>query len=100
MLENATGRRPIYFGKPQPTMVDIVRKKFGYTQEQTAVIRDRLYTDIAAGLNAGVTAVCVLTGEATVGSIQESKFKSTLTFESVMQINDCLTAKKQEHKII
>lgn len=92
MLENATGRRPIYIGKPQPTMVDIVRKKFGYTQEQTVVIGDRLYTDIAAGLNAGVMAVCVLTGEATVSSIQNSEFKPTLTFESVLQINECLAA--------
>lgn len=90
MLENATGRRPVYIGKPQAVMVDIVRKKFGYTREQTVVIGDRLYTDIAAGLNAGVMAVCVLTGEATISSIQKSRFKPTLTFESVLQINECL----------
>ncbi len=37
----ATGKRPIYIGKPQATMVDTVREKFGYTQEQTLVIGDR-----------------------------------------------------------
>lgn len=30
-------------------------------QEDTVVVGDRLYTDIASGLNAGVTAICVLT---------------------------------------
>ncbi len=34
-------------------MVDIVREKFGYSTEETVVIGDRLYTDIATGLNAG-----------------------------------------------
>lgn len=82
-LENATGKTPLYIGKPQPTMVDIVREKFGYTREETLVIGDRLYTDIASGLNAGVTALCVLSGEATVEDIQTGDIKPTYTFESV-----------------
>ena len=67
-------------------MVNIVMDKYGFSAEETVVIGDRLYTDIATGLNAGVTTVCVLTGEATKEDIQKGKIKPTLTFESVKDI--------------
>ena len=57
-IEKATGKWPVFIGKPEPTMIDIVRNKFGYTREETLVIGDRLYTDIASGHNAGVDTVC------------------------------------------
>lgn len=92
MLKNATGREPVYIGKPEPTMVNIVREKYGYSADETVVVGDRLYTDIATGINAGVTAVCVFTGEATVESIQHSSVKPTLTFGSINDIFNGLTA--------
>lgn len=86
MLENATGKKPKYIGKPQRTMVDIVRKNYGFSLAETVIIGDRLYTDIAAGINAGVTSICVLTGEATVTDIQKGNIHPTLTFNSVKDI--------------
>ncbi len=62
-LEKATGRKPYFIGKPEKTMVEIALRKNGYRKEDALVIGDRLYTDIASGNNAGVTTVCVLTGE-------------------------------------
>ncbi len=90
MLENATGRRPIFIGKPEPTMIDIAREKFGCTREETVLIGDRLYTDIASGLNAGVTTICVLSGEATLGDIEESEYEPTFIFQSVKEIVECM----------
>lgn len=86
MIMNATKKTPTYIGKPEPTMVNIVREKFGIGVEETVVVGDRLYTDIATGLNAGVTAICVLTGEATVEEIETGDIKPTLTFESVKEV--------------
>ena len=86
MITVATGRIPLYLGKPEPAMVNIVREKYGYSAEETVVIGDRLYTDIATGLNAGTEAVCVLTGEATVEDIREGKIKPTYTFLSVKEL--------------
>lgn len=88
MIKNATGREPRFIGKPESSMVDIVRAKYGYHAEETVVVGDRLYTDVAAGLNAGVVSVCVLTGEATVEEIQNGYIKPTFTFESVRNIAD------------
>lgn len=86
MIECATSKKPIYIGKPEPIMVDIVREKFGCSKEETVVIGDRLYTDIAVGLNAGIAAVCVLTGEATESEIKKSNITPTYTFQSVLEI--------------
>lgn len=86
MLKNATGREPVYIGKPAPMMIDIARKTYRARQEETVVIGDRLYTDIAAGVNAGVTSICVLTGEATEQDILTGEIKPTYTMESVKSI--------------
>ena len=91
MIKNATGKEPKYIGKPEPTMVDIVREREGMTVEKTVVVGDRLYTDIATGLNARVTAVCVLTGEATVEEIGNGDIKPTYTFSSIKDIDTILS---------
>ncbi len=97
MITAATGKKPVYIGKPEPTMINIVRENYGYSANETVVIGDRLYTDIAAGLNAGVTTICVLTGEATADDIKTGSTKPTYTFKSVKEIwtalkkiNNCL----------
>lgn len=90
MIKNATRKEPIYIGKPEPTMVDIVREKFRAGKDETVVVGDRLYTDIATGLNAGVTSICVLTGEANVEDIRQGKIKPTFTFKSVREIYENL----------
>ena len=90
MIKNATNKWPMFIGKPEPTMVDIVREKFGYGTDQTVVVGDRLYTDIAIGINAGATAICVLTGEATAEEIQNGNIKPSFTFNSVREICNVL----------
>lgn len=86
MLENATKRKPVYVGKPEATMINIVMEMFACSKEETVVVGDRLYTDIASGLNAGVTAVCVLTGEATENEIHDSNYIPSFTFKSIKEL--------------
>lgn len=86
IIKNCTDREPIYIGKPEPIMVNIAMKKFGVDKNETAVVGDRLYTDIATGINAGVASICVLTGEATIDDITNGNIKPTLTFNSVKDI--------------
>lgn len=85
MIRNATGRDPAFIGKPEPTMIRIVMERFGYTPEQTVVVGDRVYTDIAAGINAGVTTVGVLSGEATVEDFKAGPCPSYL-FQNIKEI--------------
>ena len=90
-IRYATGKWPKFIGKPEPTMIDIVREKFHMSREETVVIGDRLYTDIAAGENAGVTTVCVLSGEAKLKDIEEGTVKPSLTLDSVRTIAEILS---------
>lgn len=86
MLSNATNKMPIYIGKPEPMMIEFAMAKLGFSKDETVVVGDRLYTDIASGNNSGVTSLCVLTGEATVEDINASTDKPTFTFKSVEEI--------------
>ncbi|MBQ9756710.1 MAG: HAD-IIA family hydrolase [Clostridia bacterium] len=85
-IEYATGKKPFFIGKPEPTMIFELMKKFNCQKEQTLVIGDRLYTDIASGVNAGVDTVCVLSGEATEEDVRTSTIKPTFTLNSIKDI--------------
>lgn len=90
LLENVTGKKPVYIGKPESVMVDIVREKFGYTKEETVVIGDRLYTDIATGVNAGVTSICVLSGEAELKDVVLGEVNPTYVFKGIKEIYEVM----------
>ena len=97
-IRYATGKWPKFIGKPEPTMIDIVREKFNASCEETIVIGDRLYTDIAAGVNAGVDTVCVLSGEAKLEEIMDGTVKPSWTLDSVRTIADILEAGPDEEE--
>lgn len=86
MLYFATKKKPIFMGKPSTVMVKYVADKFKIDLQSTVVIGDRLYTDILSGINAGVTTICVLTGETTIEDIKRYKQKPTYTLNSVKDI--------------
>ena len=86
MLKNATGKEPFFIGKPQPIMVDCVLKNTGCSAGEAVIVGDRLYTDIATGKNAGVDAICVLSGEATLKDIEDGDIKPDFLFRDVKEI--------------
>lgn len=86
MLYNATKRRPIFIGKPQPEMALLAMEKTGFKSYETALIGDRLYTDIACGVNAGVNSVFVLSGEGTLEDLEKSEVKPDYVFKDVKEI--------------
>ena len=83
MLHRATGRRPKVIGKPQPEMVKLAMAATGASPEETMVVGDRLYTDIACGANAGVDTAFVLSGEGTIEDLDASEVKPTWVFDDV-----------------
>ena len=89
MIKNATGREPVFIGKPEPTMIRIVMERFGYQPEQTVVVGDRVYTDIASGVRAGVTTIGVLSGEATEADFRAGPCPSYL-LQDVREILNAL----------
>ncbi|MBQ2897894.1 MAG: HAD hydrolase-like protein [Clostridia bacterium] len=68
----------------------MARTKTGSSKEETAVIGDRLYTDIACGVNAGITSIFVLSGEGTREDIASSDAKPTYVLENIKELLDYL----------
>ena len=71
MLTTATGRTPRFLGKPQPDMAVLAMARTGFAPEQTVLLGDRLYTDIACGAGAGIDTVFVLSGEGTEADMEK-----------------------------
>ena len=89
----ATGKTPTYIGKPNRIMVDLCVENSGFSYDETVVVGDRLYTDIAVGLNAGVDTIAVLTGETTRDEIANTEFVPQFVFENVRVLVDFLCDK-------
>lgn len=83
MLEHATGKLPRFIGKPQPEMLYAAMDKLGYSKDETVMVGDRIYTDIASGVRAGVDTVFVLSGEGTLEDVDKSQEKPTYIEASV-----------------
>ena len=90
MLHRATGRMPLFIGKPKPDMVRIAMDKTGFSAAETVLIGDRLYTDIACGNNAGVDTVLVLSGESTARETEEGEHKPTFIFEDISKVLEAI----------
>ena len=89
-IKNATGREPIVIGKPSPPMPQLAMAKLGFSCDQTAVVGDRIYTDVKSGLNAGCTGILVLSGESTLQTLAESEDKPHLVLEDASAILQAL----------
>lgn len=80
MIYNATGKRPHYIGKPRPEMplaavARIAKRDPAVCRDTTLVVGDRLYTDIACGVAAGIHSLLVLSGESTLADVEKSDVK-------------------------
>lgn len=71
-IEYATMRKPdIVLGKPDPTMLDGIRNRYGLQSDEIAMVGDRIYTDTAMAHNAGALGVLVLSGETTLDVVKK-----------------------------
>ena len=86
MIFNATGKRPMFIGKPEALMPELAMEMTGYSKKQTAVIGDRIYTDVKSGINAGTVSILVMSGETTYKILEESSDKPDLVLEDCGEI--------------
>ena len=90
MIYNATKKRPAVIGKPQALMPKLAMEMKGVSKEHTAVVGDRIYTDIKSGINAGCVSILVMSGETTKEILDSSEDKPDLVLESGKDILDTL----------
>ncbi len=83
MITATTDKKPVYLGKPNKKVVEMCLLDSGFSKEETIVVGDRLYTDIACGINAGVDTCVLFTGEAKKEDMKDTPYKATYEFENV-----------------
>ena len=83
LLTASTGVKPLYIGKPNRDMVDIISNHTGVPNSVICCVGDRLYTDIACAVNAGIDSVFVLSGEGTRDDIERDGIRPTWVYDDI-----------------
>ncbi len=96
ILQTATGRLPRFIGKPEPEMAYLAMEKTGFKKNETAVIGDRLYTDIACGVNAKISTIFVLSGEGTMEDVENGETKPQYIFKNIKELYSFLKGDENE----
>ena len=83
-LRTCTDREPeVVVGKPSTAMVDALVASRGLDRATTAMVGDRIYTDLAIAHGAGLMSVAVLSGEATLAEIEASGVQPDLIVDGI-----------------
>lgn len=92
LLYESTGRLPKFIGKPNPELARMGMAKLGAAREATAMVGDRLYTDMAMAYSAGLVSVLVLSGETTLQDVERADRKPDYVFASVRELHAVLAS--------
>jgi len=82
----STGIHPIYLGKPFLETVEYIEEKTRISKERMAFVGDRIYTDVATGVNNGAKGILVLTGETSLDIARESSIRPDGIFDSLQEM--------------
>jgi NagD protein len=88
LITKATGKDPYFAGKPNPLMMRTGLNAIGAHSETSAMIGDRMDTDVLAGLEAGMETFLVLTGVTTPAEIDRYPFRPSSVVDSIADLVD------------
>jgi NagD protein len=83
MISRASGVEPYFVGKPNPLMMRSALNALDAHSETTAMIGDRMDTDVVAGLEAGLETILVLTGVTARGDAERFPYRPSRIVDSV-----------------
>ena len=88
LITKATGVEPYFVGKPNPLMMRSALNRVEAHSETTAMIGDRMDTDIVAGIEAGLETVLVLTGVTRRDQVERFPYRPSRVVDSVADLID------------
>lgn len=90
-LQAATGVEPVVIGKPGPLIFQMAMAKLGGTPQNTAMVGDRLETDIAGGKAAGIQTILVLSGISQRHDVNHgTPYQPNHIFQDIRELGACL----------
>jgi NagD protein len=88
LISRATGVDPYFVGKPNPLMMRSALNAIDAHSETTAMIGDRMDTDIVSGLEAGMHTILVLSGLTTRDEAERYPYRASRIVDSVADLLD------------
>jgi len=92
LISRATGVEPYFVGKQNPLMIRSALNALDAHSESTAMIGDRMDTDVVAGLEAGLETILVLTGMTARAEAERYPYLPSRIVDSVADLIDELGA--------
>jgi NagD protein len=88
LISKATGKVPYFVGKPNPLMIRSALRQLSAHSESTAIVGDRMDTDVVAGLEAGLHTILVLSGVSDAKAALHYPYRPSRIVESVKVLAD------------
>ncbi|MFD7733620.1 HAD-IIA family hydrolase [Kitasatospora phosalacinea] len=86
LITKATGVEPYFVGKPNPLMMRAGLNAIGAHSEHSAMIGDRMDTDIVSGMEAGMSTFLVLTGLTQAADVDRFPYRPTQVVNSIADL--------------
>jgi len=88
LISKATNVDPYFVGKPNPMMMRSALNTIGAHSESTAMIGDRMDTDVLCGLEAGLETILVLSGISTRAEVDRFPYRPSRVVASIADLID------------
>ena len=88
LISRATGVEPYFVGKPNPLMMRSALNAIDAHSETTAMVGDRMDTDVVSGLEAGMHTVLVLTGSTQRDEAERFPYRPSRIVDSIADLVD------------
>ncbi len=88
LITKATGVEPYFVGKPNPLMMRSALNRLEAHSETTAMIGDRMDTDVISGIEAGLQTVLVLTGVTRREEVERYPYRPSRVVDSIADLVD------------
>lgn len=85
-IELATGKKAYFMGKPNPLMMRTGLQLLGVHSEESAMVGDRMDTDVIAGMESGLATVLVLSGCTSRTDVNDYPYRPTCILNGVGDI--------------
>jgi NagD protein len=86
LISRATNVAPYFVGKPNPLMMRSALNAIDAHSETTAMVGDRMDTDVVSGLEAGMHTVLVLTGSTTREQAERFPYRPSRIVDSIADL--------------
>ena len=90
LITKATGKLPYFIGKPNPMMFRSALNRIEAHSETTAMVGDRMDTDVVAGIEAGLETILVLSGSTKAADIDRYPYRPSHVLPSIAEVTELI----------